>query len=616
MTRLVLPFAASCLLFSGCSKLSRESNGGNSASMSVAQESSTRLASTRRLLTGFSVNNASATAPSPDGRSVAMLNEMTGDLAIRDPATGATRLLTHNTAPYAEGFTVGMRFSADGKRIAYNWNVRSGADWQLRVINADGSGARTIFSEVPSAFLGPVRWINGDREIATLRWNDQTLEMVLVPAEGGPVRVLKAFGPTATSNADLSPDGRFIVYEQQQDSTSNSHDLYLFDVQTGRETPVVSGSADDQLMGWAPDGQHLLFKSDRSGTPAVWLLTIVDGRVQGDPVLVKPDLWRFAGGSFSGNGSFAYSVGTGGRAVYVAAVDRTSGRVLGEPRRVTQDAVGLDTRIDWSPDGRSISYVVRQDRSSTAVIAIQSLETGETRRIAVPRNVNARASHRWLPDGSALLMKSGGMEPHGLALMDAQTGRVKSLFTIGREFDIVAFDVAPSGREIAYRAERVLANRAYESQVRVRDLKSGIERELYRGAEGGTNRFPRVEISPDGQMVAFIRRSPGSDGAYDIVVAPLRGGEPRRVTSFSDSSIVRTIDWTADGRALLIAQDVPAEMRHEVRRVSVAGGPAEPIGLTMAGISQLRVHPSGNRIAFAGGVASSELWLMEGILPR
>ncbi len=64
---------------------------------------------------------------------------------------------------------------------------------------------------------------------------------------------------------DVSPDGRRIVFEL-------AGDLYGLPVEGGRAERLTSGSAFDAQPRYSPDGQSIVFVSDRSGADNLWLL--------------------------------------------------------------------------------------------------------------------------------------------------------------------------------------------------------------------------------------------------------------------------------------------------------------------------------------------------------
>ena len=82
----------------------------------------------------------------PDGRLCPFVDQETGDIAVRDLRTGAVRRLTHegtwayNTGGSGGGSPIPSR---NGKQIAFIW-YPARDEKELRVINVDGSGMRTV----------------------------------------------------------------------------------------------------------------------------------------------------------------------------------------------------------------------------------------------------------------------------------------------------------------------------------------------------------------------------------------------------------------------------------------------------------------------------------------
>ena len=278
---------------------------------------------------------------SPDGRYLSCVDGTTGDLALLDFATGKTRRLTNKVSSAEE-----VEFSAmspDGKEVAYTWKQEQkggGFLTGMRLVRLDGSAPRVLYSS-ENQFGAPMDWsLDGKYILTVLLKPDWTFQIALVTVADGSVRVLKTLEGGAPRNMKFSPDGRYIVYDFSQQQDSDNRDIFLLAADGSREIRLVEHPADDLLLGWAPDGNHILFASDRSGSMSAWVLRIADGKPQGPPELVKPDIGRVYPIRFTRAGSFYYGLTIGTSDVYTAEFDPAAGRVL-NPRKPSS---GLSAR--------------------------------------------------------------------------------------------------------------------------------------------------------------------------------------------------------------------------------------------------------------------------------
>ncbi len=157
-------------------------------------------------------------------------------------------------------------WAPDGQTIAfqrgsYTPDGRQVSD--LILINPDGSNERTLvnndeaFSSVYPAFF-----MREGRELAIARWdlNALTLRLFFMDVESGVTRPLR--GVEDITDADISPDGRFIAFSKTPSFEKNIH-LVAPD---GRgEKPLLPPNADPDVLllrfspRWAPDSKRLMF---------------------------------------------------------------------------------------------------------------------------------------------------------------------------------------------------------------------------------------------------------------------------------------------------------------------------------------------------------------------
>lgn len=575
---------------------------------------------TRRVWYGDDVDPTGT--PSPDGRYLSHTDVKSGALAIRDLATGETRLLTDYQAPWFPGFVLMPRFSPDGERVAYTW-WQSDAPNQfgLRVMGVDGTGLRKLAT---SGWIQADAWTPDGRWVLATRTLEEGTDMTLVSAEDGSVRVLEHFDADGPGKIVMSPDGRFVLFDRPSSPDDPySRDLFALPVDGGPEFPVVQHPANDFVLGWAPSGGYILFGSDRTGTPGAWLQAVRDGHPQGEPLLVKPDLWGVWGLGFTDNGRFFYSVGTGAQQIHVANLDLDAGRVVGSPEVLTPHALGSEIRPSWSPDGRYIAYLVEQFRGSSTsnppTLGIRSLETGQERLLGLPRDVYLPREHQWLSDGHSLLLRY--IDRHGrpgIRRIDLRTGESEEVL-FRPEGDVHGFMITPDEKSLVYSMEDETSDGEMDMILLVRNLESGEEREAFRApvVEGQNTFF--TALSPDGTTVA-AERGLGTSAWGSLLTIPLDGGEPREIPTPPGLPLGYQLVWTPDQRFLITTRrDDPEDSSNPIRhvvRVNIGTGEVQDMGLSGEGITYLRLSPDGRRLAYVAGIESSEVWVMEDFLPE
>lgn len=361
-------------------------------------------------------------APTRDGRYLTLQDGESLDLAVRDLATGQKRRLT-NKDPRSFEFALLSVPSPDGKEVAYAWYNKDNF-FDLRIVGLDGSKPRVLYSNAELAYLEPTDWSpDGKNILAIFYGKDKSNQIVLVSVTDGSVWVLKTFDRESPGRARFSPDGRHIVYDFPQRPRSNEGDVFQLAVDGGRETPLVQHPANDVVFDWTPDGKRILFGSDRSGTMGAWWIQIADGKPNGTPELVKPDLgqdvWPMG---FTRDGSYYYAIRTGMSEVYIAELDLATGKLLAAPSPATQRFVGSNSKPDWSSDGRQLLYLSQRGPGAwgARAICVRDAESGEVRELA--SKLDRVVSARWSPDGRSLLASARVENDFLICRIDVETG--------------------------------------------------------------------------------------------------------------------------------------------------------------------------------------------------
>jgi dipeptidyl aminopeptidase/acylaminoacyl peptidase len=110
-----------------------------------------------------------------------------------------------------------------------------------------------------------------------------------------------------------------------------------------------------------------------------------------------------------------------------------------------------------------------------------------------------------------------------------------------------------------------------------------------------------VALSPDGQHVAWgerVRASDGNDARGRVHLAPVAGGEPRRVTAVRGETVVRERGpvFSPDSRTLAFLSDAAHPGQLQIYIAPVAGGPARRLTDVKGQLAELHFAPDGKQV--------------------
>ena len=542
---------------------------------------------TRRVLTDASGVGRVLTA---DGKYISHMDPGTGDVVQFELASGQTRRIT-NRGPWSETEYDYPAFSRDGKQIAYNSYTK---DWfaQLRIRNLDGSGLRTPYSEKDS-HVRPLDWSPDAGSILALRDRNKAIELTLISTADGSVRVLRSMASAwyMLTSASFSPDGRFVAFSFVREDSPPNIDVFLMTADGRNEAVVAGHPAEDELLGWTPDGRSLVFLSDRSGTWDIWSVHITGGKQQGEAELLKKNFgWDSEVLGFAPDGSLYYQTYTSVGRLYNAEVDLETGKVLEPPAPVTTRYTSPPNMLRWSPDGRSLAYISRSGRIGPGnnILTIRSAATGEERFLS-PRLRGVNMSS-WAPDGRSVIALGWTETGRGIFRIDTETSAITKLRD-GASFPYLC----PDGKTLVFQRG---------GGIRKRNVDTGEESEVVK-AEG------HYDLSPDGREVVF--QVDGNPRAVKTV--SLNGGEPREL--FRGSARHYGLKWTRDGRYIMVlAYALSDTASNEIWRVPAQGGTPLKLDLSVPKMASFDLNLDNRRFAFSvWDDSKSELWVLENFLP-
>ena len=543
---------------------------------------------------------------SPDGKYMSDRDWDTGTLVVRELETGKSRTLVGRDSHVAD-FPFVSAISPDSKEVAYLCHDPNKNASSLHIVGLEGAGHRVLCK---GKWLMPREWSSDGKKILAVVEENDIWQMVWISVSDGSLEHIASVGKSYPGKLDISTDGRFIAYDRPQAEDTSKRDIIVFDLRENREVSVVKHPADDKLLGWTPDGQHVFFISDRTGTWNAWLLPVAGGKPQGFPKLARHGIGNITPIGFTPSGSYYYGHEQTLRDVFVAKLDLETGEFLSEPMPVRQS--GATDCHDWSPDGRYIAYCERR-RDESQVVHIRTLATGRERTLS--GNLPSIRWLRWAPDMRSILIDGykRGDSQGAISKIDVQTG-VRTDLVRSQTDVLVRPEMSPDGKTLFY--ERSNDPKSKTSRLIARDLEGGREKELFRVMPPA--RLINRALSPDGQrLVLSIVPDPTRPLAPILKILSAAGGEPRELIQFDKSENLRGVGvtWMPDSRSVLFWKwCYPADQELELWRISAEGGKPRKLCSRKA-FGHMRVHPDGQRVAFYDRLTTRELWVMENFLP-
>ncbi len=483
----------------------------------------------------------------PDGTEIAFVSG--GDIWTVPAAGGTARLLVAHDAN--EGRPL---YSPDGGRLAFTSTRTGNGDiyvltlgtGALRRVTFD-DGADQLDAWSPDGewlyFTSSGRDVNGSPDV------------LRVSATGGTPMEVAADRYTAEYWAAPSPDGatlaitaRGIVLGQWwRNGHSHIDESEIWVV--GNVTPAQTGvptyraitgrGAKSAWPMWSADGRTLYYMSTESGRENLWARPLAGGEARAltrftDGRVLWPSIAR-DGRTIVFERDFAiWTVGVDGgepRQVPVTLRGASAGASV-EHRTLT---AGFDD-LAVAPDGRKLALVARGD-----VFAAATRDGGDATPVTGGPALDAQPA--WAPDSRRLVYASDREGSYDLYLHDFGTQQERRLTTDSADEVIPRW--SPDGARIAYvrggRELRVIAADGRGDRVVARGI---LPRPPFMNSRA-------VAWSPDGRWLAYSSAA-GNKSFTNVFIVPSDGSAEARQVSWLPNAFGGQLDWSPDGRFLLV----------------------------------------------------------------
>ena len=457
----------------------------------------------------------------------------TGVYTLKIHLSGAIRRLTTD-------LDFSPSWSPDGQHIAFSSYSRRYGNFELYVMDSDGSNPRRLTNLLLSTqYLDDPpswSWSPSGRRIAFVAERNGNWDIYVVDTDGTNLHNL-----TNDSAGDgppsWSPDGRHIAFVSTRDGNA---ELYVMDSDGNNPRRLTDHSAWDGSPSWSPDGRHIAFESRRDGNAELY---VMDSDGSNPRRLTDHSAWdEYPSWSPDGRHIAFVSTRDGNAELYVMGSDGSN------LRRLT-DHSARDEYPSWSPDGRHIAFVSTRDRDGNGneELYVMGSDGSNLRRLTT----DIGFSPSWSPDGRHIAFVSGKKGVYVIEFREAGSGGTpldqmeEVAGAIRRLTNHSADDWSPSwspdGRHIAFSSER---DDNFEIYVMGSDGSNPRRLTNHSAGDG------HPSWSPDGRHIAFAS---WRDGNFEIYVMGSDGSNPRRLTH--DSARDFSPSWSPDGRHIAFSSE-------------------------------------------------------------
>ena len=522
---------------------------------------------------------------SPDGVSLIYSSAASGtwDIYLKRIGEREAINLTRDFSPSATQPSL----SPDGKQVAF----RSDG---ILVMNATGEGIRRLTDEGYNPAWSPdskeIVYAT-DRVISPDRTNIPS-QLWITDVESGSKSLISKGDAVQPS---WSPHGHRIAYWKVE--RGGRRNVWTIAANGGDPVVAIDDDFENWNPVWSPDGAHLYFVSDRSGTMNLWRLPIneVSGAPSGpaEPITIPSAYIQQV--SFSRDGKrMAYTRVDKKANIKEISFDDKTAKIVGTPRPILQGS-SLATQPDVSGDERKLVFSsLGEQREDLFTISLQS---GSREKVALTSDSYKDRMPRWSPDGQKVAFYSDRSGNYEIWIVNKDGSDLRQLTGVATKTEYTYCPVwSPDGLRLAYYLNNI---NTFIVDASSRDWRAQNPEPLPE-ADPTIKNFLPSSWSDDGSMLAGWRKV-GSNQFAGILVYSFTNKTYEQLTERGASP-----RWLSDNRRILFSDyDKLQIVDRFTKRVSTV------LDIAPAGFFGFSLSKNQRRIYFTHASTELDIWVSD-----
>ncbi len=212
---------------------------------------------------------------SPDGSRVAFSALTKTGWEIMMYSLDLNRLVSF---PHLGGTNLSPAWSGDGLKLAFS-SSRAGAP-EIYIADASGGNLRRM-TDAKGPDVSPAWNRKTNAQIAFVSGRTGLPQIYTMEADGTNQQRMTDQGYAVSPN--WSPNGQFLAFSwvrKYGPGEPGESDIYLMDIASKQWVQLTHDGGHNDFPTWSPDDRHMVFQSNRSGSPEIWSMLADGSKVQ------------------------------------------------------------------------------------------------------------------------------------------------------------------------------------------------------------------------------------------------------------------------------------------------------------------------------------------------
>jgi TolB protein len=178
------------------------------------------------------------------------------------------------TFPRFGGTNASPAWAPNGQQLAFS-SSRTG-DPEIYIVDAGGGNLKRLTS-FRGTDISPVYNPKTGAQIAFVSGRTGLPQIYIMDTDGA--NLLRMTDGGYAVSPSWSPNGQFLLFawfRKYGPGEPGAQDIYIMDVASKQWVQLTTGTGRNDFPSWSPDGRHIVFQSNRSGSEQIWTM-LADG---------------------------------------------------------------------------------------------------------------------------------------------------------------------------------------------------------------------------------------------------------------------------------------------------------------------------------------------------